>query len=162
MRAHAYKEYPVLRKRCVALREKGYKQRQIAYLLGCSQQWVSDTVKKYGQSGEAIFANRKPPGAPVGLSQDQLVELVAALSQGAEAHGFLGAVWTRKRVGIVIERLFGISYEVSQVGRLLKKVGWRLTIPGQLQKPQRKAIKQKPELLRQWQEEQLPALKKKP
>lgn len=155
MRSFAYSEYPVLGKRCVALGQAGYKQVQIAQLLGCSQQWVSTTLRNHAQHGEAVFTNRKPPGLSPGLNQAQRQELVEALNQGAEAHGFFGQVWTKKRVGIVIEKLFGIGYEASQVGRILKKVGWSK------QKPQRRAIKQDAQAVAQWQQETVPELKKR-
>ncbi|WP_177236518.1 helix-turn-helix domain-containing protein [Spirosoma endophyticum] len=54
------------------------------------------------------------------------------LNKGAELHGFSGAIWTRPRVNEVIKTLFGVSYEPSQVGRILTKLSWRR------QKPQRK------------------------
>jgi len=67
----------------------------------------------------------------------------------------MGDLWTRKRVGAVIERLFGQKYDPSQIGRILKKAGWSK------QKPQVKAGQQKPEKVREWKEERLSALKKK-
>lgn len=53
-------------------------------------------------------------------------------------------------------RYFGVSYDPSQVGRLVKKVGWSR------QKPQTKARQQNMETITQWQQERsgCPNLKK--
>ncbi|WP_394366425.1 helix-turn-helix domain-containing protein [Spirosoma utsteinense] len=61
-----------------------------------------------------------------------------------------------RAAGAVINRLFGVSYDPSQVGRLLKKVGWSR------QKPQPKARQQDPGRVQQWRDERLPELKKSP
>lgn len=148
-------DYEILRQRCVALKQVGWSPTKIKQALGVSEGWVSVTLKKYRQGGAPALANKPIPGPSAALNDEQLSELLVALNQGAEAHGFAGQVWTRKRVGVVIDRLFGVSYEVSQVGRILKKVGWSK------QKPQRKAIKQDAQAVEQWQNEQLPELKKK-
>jgi transposase len=49
---------------------------------------------------------------------------VIELKKGAEHHGFRGAIWTRPRINEVVKGLFGVSYDPSQIGRILKKVGW--------------------------------------
>lgn len=117
-----------------------------------TQGWVSRTLTKYQQQGQAALAWRKPAGATAKLSQTQLAQLVEELSKGAEHHGFPGQLWTRPRVNEVIKKLFGVSYDPSQVGRLLKKVEWTR------QKPQPKARQQNPQCVEQWREERLPEL----
>lgn len=57
-----------------------------------------------------------------------------------------------RAAGAVIKKLFGVSYDPSQVGRMLTKLGWSR------QKPQRKASQQEPQADAQWREEQLPKL----
>lgn len=44
------------------------------------------------------------------------------VEQGPEAFGFEGGVWTRQRLAEVIAETFGVSYEVSSIGSLLKKI----------------------------------------
>ena len=87
---------------------------------------------------------------------EQLDELTTELTKGAEHHGFSGQVWTRLRINGVIDKLFGVSYDPSQIGRLLKKVGWSR------QKLARLARQQDPQAVVNWHEERLPALKKSP
>lgn len=154
MAKYKQSDYEVLRRRCVELDQASWKQGPIAQALGLTQGWVSQTLKKYRAQGATALQWRKPTGAPTRLTTDQLHQLVEELNKGAEQHGFAGAVWTRPRVNEVIKKLFGVSYDPSQVGRLLKKGGWTR------QKPQAKARQQDPVALAQWREDRLPALKK--
>lgn len=136
MAKYKQSDYELLRRRCVELDQAGWKQAPIAQALGLTQGWVSQTLKKYRQQGATALQWRKPTGAPTRLINDQLQQLVSELNKGAEHHGFAGAVWTRPRVNEVIKKLFEVSYDPSQIGRLLKKVGWSR------QKPQAKARQQ--------------------
>lgn len=154
MASYKQSEYEVLRRRCVELDQAGWKQTAIAQALGLTQGWVSQTLKKYRQQGITALQWRKPTGAPTRLTPAQLSQLVEELNKGAEHHGFAGAVWTRPRVNAIITRLFGVSYDPSQVGRLLKKVGWSR------QKPQAKARQQDAQAVAHWRQEQLGELKK--
>lgn len=147
-------DYEVFRRRCVELDQAGWKQGSIAQALGFTQGWVSQTLKKYRQQGITALQWRKPTGAPTRLTSDQLHQLVEELNKGAQHHGFAGDVWTRPRVNEVIRKLFGVSYDPSQIGRLLKKVGWTR------QKPQPKARQQNVHAVAQWRQERLVELKK--
>jgi len=156
MATYKQTEYEVLRRRCAALHQQGWKQVAIAQALGLTQGWVSRTLTKYRHQGQQALLWRKPTGATPKLTDAQLAQVVEELNKGAEQHGFPGHIWTRPRVNQVIIRLFGVSYDPSQVGRLLKKVGWSR------QKPQAKARQQDPGRVQQWRHERLPELKKSP
>ena len=147
-------DYEALRRRCVELKQAGWKQADIARAFGLTQGWVSQTLKIYREQGEAGLTTGKRTGAPSRLTADQLDQLTKELAKGAEQHGFSGQVWTRPRINDVITKLFGVSYDPSQIGRLLKKVGWSR------QKPARQARQQDPQAVANWQAERLPALKK--
>ncbi|RYF39069.1 MAG: transposase [Cytophagaceae bacterium] len=156
MASYQQTQYEVLRRRCATLHQEGWKQADIAQALGLTQGWVSHTITKYRQQGQDALTWRKPAGATAKLTNTQLAQLVEELNKGAEHHGFPGQIWTRPRVNEVIKKLFAVSYDPSQVGRILKKVGWIR------QKPQRKAYQQDPQAVAQWKEERLPELKKSP
>lgn len=115
---------------------------------------MSQSLKKYCQNGAAALREGKRTGAPTRLSTEQLTQFVGELNKGAEHHGFRGAVWTRPRVNALIQKLFGVSYDPSQIGRILKKAGWSR------QKPQRQAKQQDAQVVAGWREERLPELKK--
>ncbi|GAB3514250.1 winged helix-turn-helix domain-containing protein [Spirosoma knui] len=154
MAKYKHSDYEVLRRRCVELDQAGWKQGSIAQALGLTQGWVSQTLKKYRQQGVTALQWRKPTGAPTRLTTDQLQQLVDELNKGAVHHGFAGAIWTRPRVNEIIRKLFGVSYDPSQVGRLLKKMGWTR------QKPQAKARQQDSLAVAQWRDDRLHELKK--
>ena len=146
--------YEVLRRRCVELKEAGWKQKDIALALGLTEGWVSQTLQKYREQGANGLLARKSPGPMPKLTPEQLAQLVEELNLGAVSHGFPGHIWTRLRVNELIGRLFGVSYDLTQVGRILKKMGWSL------QKPARKARQQNQQKVQQWREETVPELKK--
>ena len=102
---------------------------------------------------EGLYA-RPPKGAKPKLTPEQLGRLPELLKQGAPAFGFAGDVWTCKRVGVVIERMFGVKYQISQVARILHNIGWSM------QKPVRVAVQQDKEAVKEWTQERWPTLKK--
>ncbi|MFI2162775.1 winged helix-turn-helix domain-containing protein [Streptomyces olivaceoviridis] len=62
-----------------------------------------------------------------------------ALEQGAQAHGFEADLWTLERVGLVVERVTGVSLSRASVWRLLtSRLGWSL------QRPERRAVERGP------------------
>ncbi|MCC5610929.1 helix-turn-helix domain-containing protein [Nostoc sp. CHAB 5834] len=124
MATYKQSDYEALRRRCVELSQAGWQQLAIAQAFGLTQPWVSRTLKKYREQGAIALQKGKRTGAPTRLSVEQLSQIVTELQKGAEHHGFSGAVWTRPRVNEVVRKLFGISYDPSQIGRILKKVGW--------------------------------------
>ena len=154
MATYSPADYELLRRRCAAHKDQNWPQVKIAQALGMSEGWVSQTLKKYRQDGPKALIWKKPTGPACRLGEQQLAQLVTELTKGAVAHGFEGEVWTRQRVNAVITKLFGVSYDPSQVGRLLKRVGWSR------QKPQPKARQQNPAAVQQWRDERLGELKK--
>src|SRR5215212_247491 len=117
------------RQRAWELHQQGWKQRQIAAALGVSPGAVSQWLKRATLHGPAALQAHPPPGRPPLLSAAQRAQLVALLSQGAEALGFRGAIWTRRRVAQVIREHFGISYHPTHVGRLLRQLDWTVQTP---------------------------------
>ena len=116
MASYKQSDYEALRRRCVELRQAGWKQNAIAQAFGLTQGWVSRTLTKYSLQGATALQEGKRTGAPARLSSEQLAELVSQLNKGPEYHGFQGAIWTRPRVNEVIKACFGVSYDPSQVG----------------------------------------------
>ena len=120
------------RLRAFELKERGWKQTEIADALGVSEGAVSQWIKRAREKGVQDLRHKPPPGAPPRLSEDERARLPELVAEGAEAHGFGGDVWTCERVATVIRREFGVSYHPAHVSRLLKKL--RLS----LQKPERR------------------------
>ena len=118
------------RLRALELKAQGWSQRRIAEALGVTEGAVSQWVKRAREGGgvEAL-RHRRPPGRPAKLTGEQRAQVPVLLAKGAEAHGFIGAVWTTARVAVVLERTFGVRYDPSHVGRLLRRLKWSVGPP---------------------------------
>jgi transposase len=138
------------------LKQQGWKQGVIAQALGVTPGAVSQWFKRVREEGVESLRRRKGSGPRPRLTVEQRGKLPALLERGAEAYGFLGAVWTRARVGEVIWREFGVRYDPSHVGRILRACGWSV------QKPIRRAKQRDEEAIRAWREERWPEVEKKP
>jgi transposase len=136
------------------LKERGWKQTEIADALGVTEGAVSQWMKRAREEGVEGLRHKPPPGATPRLSKDERAKLPELLAQGAEAHGFRGEVWTCERVAIVIRKEFGVSYHPAHVSRLLK------ALRQSLQKPQRRAEQRDEEAIEHWKEKKWPSLKK--
>lgn len=144
------------RLRAWELKEEGWSQSKIAAALGVTRGAVSQWFKQAAQKGAEALHSRKGGGPKPRLSEDQLQQLPAFLEKGAEAYGFRGDVWTRPRVGKVIEKEFGVSFTPQHVGNLLRKIGWSR------QKPVQRASQRNEAAIEKWRKETWPELKKKP
>jgi transposase len=136
------------------LKQKGWPQRQIAEALGVSAAAVSQWVQRAREGGPQALRHRPSPGAPRRLAGEQLARLPGLLRRGAEAYGFRGQVWTRKRVVEVMRVEFGVVYHPTHVGRLLKALRWSP------QKPVRRAQQRDEAAIARWRAETWPAIKK--
>lgn len=144
------------RLRAWELHQQGWKQTQIAEALGVTQGAVSRWIARATIGGVEALRTRLPPGASPRLSEDQRAQLLTLLKQGAEAHGFLGEVWTQARIAKLIRRVFGVSYHRDHIGRILRDLGWSV------QKPQEQATQRNDAAIAHWRDERWPEIKKKP
>jgi transposase len=142
------------RLRALELKERGWKQTQIADALGVSEGAVSQWMKRAREQGVEGLRHKPPPGATPRLSEDERAKLPELLAQGAQAHGFRGEVWTCERVATVIRREFGVSYHPAHVSRVVRALGLSL------QKPQRRAEQRDEEAIDNWKEKKWPSLKR--
>ena len=140
----------------VALYESGkLTQQDVAKVFQVSQGLVSQLYARYRAQGDEGIRRKPAPGASAKLTAAQREQLGEWLDQGAVAHGFEGERWTRKRVLRLIEDTFGVTYEVSSVGRLLRDLGFSR------QMPVRKDHRQKDAEVAKWTTTRLPAIKKR-
>src|SRR5688572_21245077 len=86
------------RLRAWALQLAGWTGRAIAQALGVTPGAVSRWLHRARTGGVEALRRRTAPGPWPRLAADQRAQLPALLAGGAEAFGFLGAVWTTKRV----------------------------------------------------------------
>ena len=138
------------------LKQKGWKQKDIAEALGVSKGAVSQWCKKAASEGVEALRKRKGGGPKLRLSAEQVNQLPVLLSQGAEYFGFRGDVWTQARVAAVIKQTFGVTYSRTHIGWLLDKIGWSW------QKPVARASQRDEVAIEHWHSETWLEVQKKP
>lgn len=144
------------RLRALELSETGWKQVRIAEALGVTRGAVSQWLTAARAGGKQALRHRPPPGATPKLTADQRAQLPDLLRKGAETYGFVGDLWTTKRVATVIFRTFGVRHHPAHVSRLLRQLEWTV------QKPIRRATQRDEAAITAWREERWPSLKAKP
>jgi len=135
------------------LRQRGWKQRQIAIALDVTQAAVSKWVTMARDDGPVSLLARSRPGPAPKLEPDQMRLIPDFLGHGAEAYGFRGEVWTCARIAKVIEEEFGVSYNKGHVSRLMKELHWTP------QMPITRAIQRNEKEIKRWRIEVWPRLK---
>src|SRR5688500_13802823 len=90
------------RLRALELYEAGWRAIRIAEALGVTRGAVSQWLKAAREGGREALRHRPLPGKTPRLTAERRAAIPALLARGAEAHGFIGAVWTSARVAEVI------------------------------------------------------------
>jgi transposase len=136
--------------------QAGGRPAEIAQAVGVARQTVYTWKALFDEGG--IEALRAVPGRgrPGRLDEDQRSGLRRALLQSPTAHGFGTELWTLKRVGVLIERMYDVKYGQTQIWRLLGALGFSP------QKPERRALERDEGAVRHWKRSTWPRLKKKP
>ncbi len=144
------------RLRALELHEQGWTGKRMAEALGVSPGAVSQWLKAARQGGREAL-RRRPRGAKAPkLTAGQRAQLPTLLAKGAEAYGFIGAVWTTTRVAEVIRREFGVRHHPAHVSRILKTLRWTV------QKPVTRSTKRDEAAIAVFREEQEPSLRATP
>ena len=137
------------------LHEQDWSQRDIAAALGVTEGAVSQWMRRAREGGGPEALRKHPaPGASCRLSSEQQTQVLDWLREGAEAHGFRGELWTRRRVAALIERRLGIRYHPGHVSKLLASWGWSPQLP------ERRARQRDEAAIERWRTERWPAIKK--
>ncbi len=144
------------RMRAWELHTEGWSGKDIATALKVSAGAVSGWLKRARASGGEALRRQPAPGPTPKLTAEQRAQLPALLAKGAEAYGFVGEVWTTKRVAAVIKQTFGIRYHPAHVSRLVRQQGLSL------QKPVRRASQRDEAQIAAWRDQTWPALQAKP
>jgi transposase len=138
------------------LHEQGWPGSRIAAALGVSRGAVSQWLKIARERGQEGLRTQPRGHTARKLSAAQRAALPALLARGAEAYGFLGAVWTTARVAAVLRREFGVRHHPAHVSRILKELRWTP------QTPVTRSIKRDEAAVTAFRAEREPALRAKP
>lgn len=140
-----------LRKIILKLHNQGDSQKKIADAVGMTQGRISQILKEE-KANKSIgdWGGHKP----CKLNDSQIKKLKDYLNSSAEDVGFVGQYWNAPRVKKLIQDTFGITYHVSSLYPLFRRLGYSP------QKYTTVDYRQDEEEIEKFVEETLPALKK--
>jgi transposase len=148
-----------LRLRALRGCELGFRESDVAALLGLRRETVSRWWSAYADQGlDALPQERsgRPMGSGRILSDQPAARIQAILDQQSpEQAGVASPVWSRRAVADLIRKEYGVTIPVRTVGEYLKR--WNSTA----KRPRRHAQDQDPEEVREWLEETYPALEER-
>jgi putative transposase len=113
------------RLRAFELKQAGWKQKDIAQVLGVTKGAVSQWMSRVRTGGVEALRRHPAPGAVSRLSAEQLQRLPMLLKCGARRYGYPDDNWTYPRIQLVIEQEFRVHYVAQHVARIVKRIGWR-------------------------------------
>lgn len=129
---------------------------EVAEIVGVARQTVYTWKAVLDDGGIDALRAITGRGRPAQLDRHQLDRLRRSLLDSPTEHGFGTELWTLKRVRLLIERTFGVSYSEVHVWRILGALGFSS------QKPERRAIERNEDAVQEFKSKTWPALKKKP
>jgi len=132
------------RRKAIALLQQGRRVNETARLVGVTPGAITQWRQAYEKQGDAFFQAHSPPGRQAKLTPKQKEKLEKLLLKGARRNGYATELWTLQRVAEVIEKRFGVAYELSSVWHILKGMGWSC------QKPQRRARERDEQAIAIW------------
>ena len=144
------------RRRAMTLLDQGLSQKRIAAQLGVTVSAVSKWVKARRVGGDAALQAKPHCGRTPKLTDRQVARLDKLLRNSPTKHGYATELWTLSRVAEVIAKHFGVTYDLSGVWHLLRRMGWSA------QKPERRARERDEQAIVSWRRKHWPRIKKRP
>ena len=129
---------------------------EVAEAVGVARQTVQTWKNRLDKGGIDALRSMGGKGRPAKLVQRQLDVLRRCLLSSPTEYGFGTELWTLKRIRLLIERQFGVSFSEVHVWRILGALGFSS------QKPERRAIERDEAAVQRFKRKTWPALKKKP
>ncbi|MFJ8498171.1 winged helix-turn-helix domain-containing protein [Streptomyces sp. NPDC093992] len=143
------------RMRAAELFEQRRPSSEVARAVGMHPESVRRWKRLWEQGGVQALRRRPATGRPPRLDDAQVEAVRTALEQGARAHGFEADLWTLERVGVVVERVTGVTLARASVWRLLTgRLGWSL------QRPRRQAVERDESEIARWVAHEWPRIKR--
>lgn len=146
----------LLRCQAALMLNHGLNPSAVASIIGVHLNSVRGWVRRVKDHGVAGLEDKEYPGAKPKLDSEQQAALVAIISESPEKAGLDTGVWTGPLVREIIRKRFGVTYDVSQVRRILNRLGFSV------QYPRVRLSKGDAEKQKEWLTTKLPAIKKSP
>lgn len=126
----------------------------IAASFGVTRQAVYRWIKLEKTNGKDSLKSVKSPGPDFHLSEKQLSKLLSLIQKPASELGYSTDLWSGPRIRHLIKQEFKIDYHPKHMPRLMKNLGLELKFP------ERRALEQDEEAVREWKEKRLPKILK--
>lgn len=110
------------RVRAARLFERGWRVTDIANALQVSPAAVSQWIRAYRVNGIDGLQSTPKTGAPTRLTHRHQMLLRALVQDSPRDHGLSAEHWDRPLLQQMIKKLFGVSYSLQHIGRLLKRL----------------------------------------
>ena len=110
--------------------------------------------RAYRTSGMSGLIKGPYPGKQPRLNADQQKQLAQIIEAGPEKAGLDTGVWSAVIVKSLIKTRFGVSYGLSQVRRILRKLRFSVQVP------RRVPSREDPDEQKEWIEKDLPEIEK--
>lgn len=138
----------------VRMLKQGKGPTEIATLLGVSRSAVNQWQRTFRRKGCDGLKAKPHAGASPRLSRQQQRRLLRLLLRGPGNSGFHTDLWTCRRVALVIQEQFAVTYHRAHVWKLLRRLGWSC------QKPEQRARERDEVEIERWRREEWPRIKK--
>lgn len=136
----------------VRLREEGVAVSIIALAFGVRDTSVYRWLSNGRRKGLESLKSTKAVGPPPLLSPEQFQMLLVWLRQPATKFGYATDLWSGPRIRHLLKHRCGVKYHPKHMPRLLRRLGLVIKFP------ERRALEQDPEKVREWKETRLPAI----
>lgn len=123
-------------------RKQGKTLEDIAYSLAKPKITIHDWLKRFEQFGLKKIYDTKQTGRPPKLTKKELLELENVLESSPQKQGIPFVIWTTKLVQYIILKLFKVKYELWNIRKLTKKLGFTFQVPRQRNKKANKKLQE--------------------
>lgn len=113
------------------LRKEGKSLSEISSSIQKPIMTISDWLRRIEDEGLHRIYSIKQTGKPSKLTKEQLNRLEKILDESPEKQGIPFKIWTTSLVQYIIKKVFDIMYQIRNIRKIVKKLGFRLKVPRQ-------------------------------
>ena len=150
-----HKTLEEIRVRAIEQVQAGESPEDVIRTLGFSRSCIYTWLARYRTGGWGGLKAQALQGRPMKVQPKQMRWVYRTVTgKSPLQYRFEFALWTREMIQILLREQFQLKLSLTSVGRLLKQLGLSC------QRPLFRAMEQSPELVRQWREQEYPAIQR--
>ena len=108
---------------------EGKRHKEVAEICKVKIRAICRWLARYKEAGLAGLKDRERPGTPKKLTDEQLEELRQIIEAGPVASGLDTGIWSCPIVSYIVKKKFDVEYSLSQISRILHKLGFTYQSP---------------------------------